>query len=285
MKSAQQRGLALVTVLLAMALLSFLVAGMLRSHQGMLGSVGQQIDASQLLKLALAGERHALGHLKQQVVTVLQVTHLGQPWARRRQLSLGEGQLRYRLEDLSGRFNLAALTVNGTPNPVLLKRWKRLCRSLKIEPPALDPLLGQPMLDPSQLRALPGMDAQAVARLQPWVTALPRTAGLNINTASARLLAALEGVELSVAGQLVGERPEHGIPTVQRFLALPSLDGLGVDSHGLSVTSRWYRLEVQAELAGRRMYLYSDLEIDLDTHQVRVMRRSYSAQPEQRPDE
>ncbi|MCE5975622.1 general secretion pathway protein GspK [Pseudomonas sp. JR33AA] len=285
MKSSQQRGLALITVLLTMSLVSFLVAGMLRSHQGMLGSVGQQIEASRLLKLALAGERHALGHVKQQVATVLQVTHLGQPWARSRQLNFGEGQLRYRLEDLSGRFNLAALTAGGPPNPILLERWERLCRSLQIEPPALDALLGQPMLDPSQLRALPGIDIQALARLQPWVTVLPHTAGLNINTASARLLAALEGVELSVARQLVAERPEQGTPTVQRFLALPPLDGLGIDSHGLSVTSRWYRLEVQAVLANRLMYLYSDLEIDLNTHQVRVIRRSYSAQPELRPDE
>jgi general secretion pathway protein K len=51
------------------------------------------------------------------------------------------------------------------------------------------------------------------------------------------------------------------------------------------VTSRWFRLEVQAEMAGKRMYLYSDLEIDLDTHQVRVVRRVFSAMREQRADE
>ena len=68
-------------------------------------------------------------------------------------------------------------------------------------------------------------------------------------------------------------------------MALPQLEGVGLDRRGLAVTSRWFRLEVQAEMAGKRMYLYSDLEIDLDTHQVCVVRRMFSAMREQRADE
>lgn len=274
MKSTAQRGVALVTVLLVMALLTLLVASMLRSHQGLLGSVRQQIDASRLLQLAQAGERHALVQIKQQAATLLQVTHGGQPWAQTHLLDLGQGQVRLRLEDLAGRFNLAALTARETLDPVLLERWQRLCRALQIEPPILEPLAGQRMLDPSQLRTLPGVDAEVMAR-----------AGLNINTASARVLAGLEGVEPAVAQALAGERPDEGYASVQRFLAQPRLVGLGIDSHGLAVTSRWYRLEVWAQLEGKQIYLYSDLEIDLNTHQVRVLRRVFSAYPEQMPDE
>lgn len=285
MKSTAQRGVALVTVLLVMALLTLLIASMLRSHQGLLGSVRQQIDASRLLQLAQAGERHALVQIKQQAATLLQVTHGGQPWAQTHLLDLGQGQVRLRLEDLAGRFNLAALTARETLDPVLLERWQRLCRALQIEPPVLEPLAGQRMLDPSQLRTLPGVDAEVMARLQPWVVALPPRAGLNINTASARVLAGLEGVEPAVAQALAGERPDEGYASVQRFLAQPRLVGLGIDSHGLAVTSRWYRLEVWAQLEGKQIYLYSDLEIDLNTHQVRVLRRVFSAYPEQMPDE
>ncbi|WP_060484288.1 general secretion pathway protein GspK [Pseudomonas sp. NBRC 111123] len=277
--------MALITVLLVMALLTVLVANMLRSHQGMLGSVRQQIDASRLLQLAHAGERQALMQLKQQAATLLQVTHGGQPWAQARLLGLEQGQVRLRLEDLSGRFNIAALTARKPLDPVLLKRWQQLCRALQIEAPVLDSLAGQRMLDPSQLRALPGVDDEVMTRLRPWVVALPANAGLNVNTALAQVLEGLEGVEASTARSLIVERPEEGFASVQQFLAQPRLVGLGIDSHGLSVTSRWYRLEVRAALAGHLGYLYSDLEIDLNTHQVRVLRRVFSAQPEQTPDE
>ncbi len=285
MKNARQRGVALITVLLVMALLTVLVANMLRSHQGMLGSVRQQIDASRLLQLAHAGERQALMQLKQQAATLLQVTHGGQPWAQARLLDLEQGQVRLRLEDLSGRFNIAALAARKPLDPVLLKRWQQLCRALQIEAPVLDSLAGQRMLDPSQLRALPGVDDEVMTRLRPWVVALPANAGLNVNTALAQVLEGLEGVEASTARSLIVERPEEGFASVQQFLAQPRLVGLGIDSHGLSVTSRWYRLEVRAALAGHLGYLYSDLEIDLNTHQVRVLRRVFSAQPEQTPDE
>ncbi|MFK3817534.1 general secretion pathway protein GspK [Pseudomonas sp. NPDC089407] len=285
MRWQRQKGLALVTVLLVMALLTMLAAGMLHSHRLLIGSVTQQIEASRLLRLAQAGEQQALASLRREVGEVLQVTHGRQTWAEPRALTLEQGQLSLRLEDLSGRLNLGALMAGKVPDPLLLKRWERLCHSLQVDPPALDALAGQPMLDPTQLRSLPGISAEVMARLQPWVVVLPKEARLNINTAPARLLAAFTEVSLTVAGQLVQERPEGGYPTVERFSALPELEGVGLDRRGLAVTSRWFRLEVQAEMTGKRMYLYSDLEIDLNTHQVRVVRRVFSAVRERRADE
>ncbi|MFJ4065511.1 general secretion pathway protein GspK [Pseudomonas sp. NPDC089996] len=285
MKPQRQKGLALVTVLLVMALLTMLVAGMLHSHRLLLGGVSHHIEASRLLRLANAGEQHALASLRQEVGEVLQVTHGRQSWAHPRALTLGEGQIRLQLEDLSGRLNLGALMAGKAPDPLLLERWERLCHSLQLEPPALEALAGQPMLDPTQLRALPGVTAEVMARLQPWLVVLPKEARLNINTAPARQLATLAELPPTVAAELIRQQPEAGYPTVERFLAQPQLEGQGLDRRGLAVTSRWFRLEVQAQLAGKRRYLYSDLEIDLNTHQVRVMRRVFSAMRERRADE
>lgn len=212
MKRRRQEGLALVTVLLIMALLSLLVAGMLRSHQLLLGGVTQQMEATRLLQLAQGAERRVLLQLRQQVGEVVQVAHGGQQWARVQSLSLGEGRVRTQLSDLSARFNLGALLAGKTPDPILLERWERLCQSLQIEPPELDNLVGQPLLDPTQLRALPGVSAEVIDRLRPWVVALPKEARLNINTAPAQVLAALEGLSPAVARQLVAERPEQATP-------------------------------------------------------------------------
>ncbi|MBA6097804.1 MULTISPECIES: general secretion pathway protein GspK [Pseudomonas] len=285
MKRQRQKGLALITVLLVMALLTLLVAGMLHSHRLLLGGVAQQLDATRLLRLAQAGEQQALASLRGEVGEILQVTHGRQGWGQPRVLTLGEGRVQLQLEDLAGRFNLGALTAGKTPDPLLIERWQRLCHALQVAPPALEALAGQPLLDPTQLRALPGVTAEVMARLQPWVVVLPKEARLNINTAPARLLAALAELSPAVAADLIRQRPEAGYPTVERFLASAQLEGVGVNRRGLAVTSRWFRLEVQAQQAGRRMYLYSDLEIDLNTHQVRVVRRVFTAMRERRADE
>lgn len=285
MRWQRQRGLALVTVLLVMALLTMLVADMLHSHQLLVGGVTRQIEGTRLMRLAQAGEQQGLVTLRRELGEVLQVTHDRQAWAQPRVLNLDQGQVSLQLEDLSGRLNLGALMAGKAPDPLLLERWERLCHSLQLEPPALDGLVGQPMLDPTQLRALPGVTAEVMTRLQPWVVVLPKEARLNINTAPARLLAAFAELSPTVAAELARARPEAGYPTVERFLAQPQLEGQGLDRRGLAVSSRWFRLEVQAELAGRRMYLYSDLEIDLNTHQVRVVRRVFSARRERSADE
>ncbi|MDH0730829.1 type II secretion system protein GspK [Pseudomonas sichuanensis] len=270
---ARQRGLALVTVLLVMALLTLLVAGMLRSHQLLVAGVGQQLEANQLLQLASAGER----------ILLRQLADEGR--ARPQQLLVADSRLELRVEDLGGRLNLGALIGREAIDPVLLERWQRLCASLQISAPAVDMLVGQTILDVSQLRQLPGLSLEAFERLRPWVAALPAKAGLNVNSAPARVLATLDGIGLATARQVVAERPPTGFASVQQFLATPALAGRVTQAQGLAVSSRWLRLEILADQPSRRLYLYSDVEIDSETGQVHVVRRRISAVREPQPDE
>lgn len=285
MRPARQQGIALVTVLLILALATMLAAGMLRSHQLLLGGASQQIQASRLMQLALSGERQALVQIAQQASELVQLSHSGQTWATARTFTLGDGQLTVRMEDLAGRFNLGALVGVQSLDKVLLERWQRLCRSLQIEAPALDPLVGRPLIDISQLRTLPGVTSEVLARLKPWVVALPKEAGLNVNTAPARLLNALENVDEPSATRLLRERPEGGYASVQQFLDAPALSGLRPGRHGLVVGSRWFRLELTAQHGGQQLYVYSDVEIDAKTNRPRVLRRVVTAMREPRLDE
>lgn len=59
-----QRGIALITVLLVMSLALLITAGMLRSHRLALNSSAQQIHQLQLRTLAFAGETWAREHLR-----------------------------------------------------------------------------------------------------------------------------------------------------------------------------------------------------------------------------
>ncbi|BBH43845.1 type II secretion system protein GspK [Pseudomonas sp. KU43P] len=281
MNRVRQQGLALVTVLLVMALLTLLVAGMLRSQQLVVAGVGQQIAFSRLSQLALAGEALMQQQLASQVPEVLQRSHSNQDWAKPQKMALADGVLWMRMEDLTARLNLAALVGRTSLEPTLLARWQRLCDSLDIDPPDLEPLVGRRLLDVSQLRALRGVDTEAFERLRPWIVALPVEAGLNVNTAPSRLLASLEGVAPSAARQAVDARPEQGYASVQQFFASPEMSGLGIQARGLGVASRWFRLELQAEWDQQRLFLYSDLEIDAKTHRVQVVGRTFSAVREQ----
>lgn len=276
MRGKRQQGLALITVLLVMALVVMLVAGMLRSHQLLIASVAQQSEASRGLQLLVAAEHRALASLRERLREEMRVVHGRQPWAQPQRFSLGGVHLRVQAEDLAARFNLAALTRNRTPDPVLLERWQRLCGALGVTPPDLAALHGRPFFDVSQLRELPGVDAEVLARLRPWVTVLPAQAGLNINTADERVLTALEGVTSASARQLVEARPEDGHASVQAFLQSPLLDGQVATGRGLAVGSRWFGVTLQADLEGRRMFLYSEVEMDFETKRLRVLRRAFS---------
>ncbi|MDZ3994216.1 general secretion pathway protein GspK [Pseudomonas sp. Teo4] len=285
MRPERQRGLALVTVLLILALATMLAAGMLRSHQLLLAGASQQIQASRLMQLALSGERLALVQIGQQASELVQLSHNGQTWANARTFKLGDGQLTVRMEDLAGRFNVGSLVGLQSLDKVLLERWQRLCHSLQIKAPALDPLVGRPLIDISQLRTLPGVTSEVLARLKPWIVALPKEAGLNVNTTSARLLGTLEKVDEPTASRLLRERPAAGYANVQQFLAAPALSGQGPGTHGLAVGSRWFRLELTAQQGGQQLYVYSDVEIDAKTQRPRVVRRVVTALREPRLDE
>ncbi|WP_166358058.1 type II secretion system protein GspK [Pseudomonas akapageensis] len=285
MNPDRQTGLALISVLLVMALVLLLVAGMLRSHQLSISSTGQQIRSLQFWHLALAGENLARQRLRRDAEAILATVNLAQPWAGARDIELAPGTLRVHIEDLAGRFNLAALAQQGQVDQITLQRWQRLCQSLGLPLLDVQALSNQMLLDPSQLRLIPGVQGQALQQLRPLVAVLPSEAGLNINTASERVLAVLEGLDAGSARRLHQQRPEQGYESVQRFIADPLVDGLGVRSHGLAVTSRWFRVEVEVNVERQRLYLYSDLELDPQTHNVRVLRRSLSAIGENETDE
>jgi general secretion pathway protein K len=96
-------------------------------------------------------------------------------------------------------------------------------------------------------------------RLLPWVAALPADASLNVNTASARVLASLaEGLPLSTAEGLVARRAGQGYADVSSFLA--QLPGLSVQSQGLAVGSQYFQVVSEVSVGDRRQVLRSTVQ-------------------------
>jgi general secretion pathway protein K len=255
----------LISVLLVMSLALVIIGGMLRSHRTLLQGIGQQLQQMHLRQLAVAGETRGLGLLKAQQKDSDLIAQPSSAFA------MEDAQIRVEIEDLAGRFNLNALLIQGQVDQVTLNRWARLLALLELPPVQLEQVGA--LRELSQLRLLPGVDAELLRHLAPWVALLPAEAATNVNTAPALVLRTLDGIESSTAEALVRQRSTAGWPSVQAFTQDPLLSGLGLSSHGLGVDSRWYRITVLVTQGQGHLRLATDVERDPKTRHLNVLQR------------
>ncbi|MCU1716029.1 type II secretion system minor pseudopilin GspK [Pseudomonas sp. 5P_3.1_Bac2] len=293
----QQRGMALITVLLVVAVVSVVCAAIISRQQLSIRSTANQLDVRQAWHYALGGEVLAKALLSRdfnQGERSAQVDHLGELWALpRKPYPLDEGgELRVQIIDLTGRFNLnslAAKTPGGGPDDSTLAQFRRLLLGLQISTPYAERLAdwldeddqptgsygaedgqylaAQPpyraanriLSDPSELRLLLDMRAEDYERLLPYVSALPAGTTLNVNTASARVLASLsDGLSLSQAQEIVAARGAEGYRDVQAFQV--HLNGLQVQGQALAPYSQYFQVISEVTVGERRQILRSTLQ-------------------------
>nr|WP_298145831.1 type II secretion system minor pseudopilin GspK [uncultured Pseudomonas sp.] len=289
-----QRGMALITVMLVVAVVTVVCAGIIARQQLSIRSSANQLHVRQAWQYALGGETLAKAVLREdlrQGDPRAPVDHLAEPWARpRAPFALDEGgELRVSIEDPSGRFNLNSLLRQGEPNEAALAQFRRLLLGLQIDAPYAERLIDwldadqepsgaygaednqylliQPayrtanhlIADVSELRLLLEMTETDYQRLLPFVSALPADATLNVNTASARVLASLaDGLPQSTAETLVANRGKQGYADVASFLA--QLPGLSVQAQGLAVGSQYFQVISEVSVGDRRQVLRSTLQ-------------------------
>ncbi|MBU0808376.1 MAG: type II secretion system minor pseudopilin GspK [Gammaproteobacteria bacterium] len=291
---SQQRGMALITVLLVVAVVTVVSAGIIARQQLSIRSSANQLHVRQAWHYALGGETLAKAILQRDLREGdprAPVDHPGEAWAKpRAPFALEEGgALRVQISDLSGRFNLNSMLRQGQPNAAAVAQFRRLLLGLQIEAPYAERLLdwldaddqasggygaednqyllAQPayragnreLTDVSELRLLLEMSEADYQRLQPYVSTLPANTPLNVNTASARVLASLaEGLSLSRAQGLVAARGGEGYRDVPSFLA--QLNGLQVQSQALAVGSEYFQVLSEVSVGERRQVLRSTLQ-------------------------
>lgn len=302
----RSRGMALITVLLVVAVVTVVSAGIIARQQLSIRSSANQLHVRQAWHYALGGETLAKAILQRdlrQGDPRAPIDHLGEVWAATRApFALDEGgALRVQISDPSGRFNLNSLVRQGQPNVAALAQLRRLLLGLQINAPYAERLqdwldaddqpsggygaednqylLAKPayraanreLTDISELRLLLEMTAADYQRLSPYVSALPADATLNVNTASARVLASLaDGLSLSMAQGLVAARGAEGYRDVASFSA--QLSGPQVQSQGLAVGSQYFQVLSDVTVGERRQVLRSTLQRASDG-QVYVLAR------------
>jgi general secretion pathway protein K len=133
------------------------------------------------------------------------------------------------------------------------------------------------MTSVDSLLDIPGYTPEIVERLRPFVTVLPTSTPLNMNTASAEVIAAtVPGMNLSSAQAFVARRETvffHNVSDVQLALGGAGVQNIALDPSQLDVNSSYFivhgRIEHQRAEVDRTTLIYRDAL----THTTRIVRQ------------
>jgi general secretion pathway protein K len=167
------------------------------------------------------------------------------------------------VEDEQGKLNLRNLAQNGVVQPQAVQELTRLFDSLRISPEVADNVAlrvaraqygadiqpSAPGLQfVSDLAGVPGMTPQALALISPFLTILPDMSKINVNTASAEVLAAVvPNLDLARARSITMER-DRGVwfNNAADFLNRLQLTD-SPSAERLTVQSQWFRVDGEIE--------------------------------------
>jgi len=233
----RQQGVAIVLAISVVALAAMVATAILVSQSTwarQLELTAEHVQARAVLQAGADWARAVLADDRR----VSNVDHLGEPWALRLPpMPVENGELVGQIEDQQGLFNVNNLVSDGKVNVAQLAHFRHLLAILGLpdtlaytlvdwidtdnlpQPQggaedayylALDrPYLtaNQPLIDVTELALVSGYDVSVCARLRPYVTALPGSTAVNVNTAPPEVLAAVvEGLDLGSAQALVAQR-------------------------------------------------------------------------------
>lgn len=277
-----QHGLAAVTALLIVAVAAAAAALMLTQQSAMLDQTSMVMARAQADAFAQAGVDWARGVLLDDLRRAPTVDTLDEPWAQPiPALPVERAVVSGALTDEQGKFNLNMLSVGGAQQAEAIDTFRRLLGSQLGLPPDLADAVkdwvdrdqdlsphgaedayylslprpyraaNQRMVQVEELYRVRGFDAATVAKLRPYVTALPIPASnqspINVNTASDVVLAAVAAVTREEAAGLVARRAKK--PFADRADFVTAVAALGRPANAvpgdLDVKSSFYSVRIQ----------------------------------------
>lgn len=293
-----QRGVALLTILLMVAMATILASSLLMKQQRLIREASVLFRQDQATQYALAGERFLMELLAADQQSGANTDHLGELWAQPTPpYPVEDGFVSGRLIEQSGRFNVNNLYHDGQPDAQAVAMFGRLLTQVGLSADLADAVLdwqdpddqitgaagaedsfyqgqqpsyraaNRPLLSVQELRLVRGFEsAEAFELIEPYVSAVPAFAPINLNTAQAPLLAAVvEGMDRSSIGQWVSRRDQSAQP-VEQVAAFWDTAGQAQITpelrtqaqRFLAVSSTYYQGQVTVLLSGRTRYLTSD---------------------------
>ena len=253
---ARERGAAIVLALSVVALAALAASAMMVTQGVWIRQIELSTGRTQgqfIIQAGLDWARAVLDHDQR----TSSVDHLGEPWATRlAAIAVENGSLGGYLEDQQARFNLNNLLNGGVVDRAQLAAFRRLLSILGLQPALGDRLAdwmeigGRPLVDVSELALLDCFDEGTRARLAPFITVLPRSTVVNVNTAAPEVLAAvIADLSLDEARALVSQRERAYFRSTAEFRERLPKD-LAASAAGISVASEYFMATVYADFSG-----------------------------------
>lgn len=219
MARQKQRGLALVTAMLVVAIVATVATYLSFRQQVWLRQVQNTTDRATVESVRQGAVAYASLYLDEDLRNT-KTDNLREKWAQPLVLPIEGGQVAIQASDAQARFNLNNIVRNDQPSANDIGVLKRLLASLKLDAGLTDALVdwidgnsasvpngaedieygtasppyraGNQMLQSvDELRLVKGFTREIVEALRPFVIALPTATDINVNTASEPVLAAL----------------------------------------------------------------------------------------------
>src|SRR5262245_35230098 len=261
-----QRGAAVIIAMLVLALAVAAAAAMLESQDLQARALQSQRDYEQA-RWMLRGGMHWARSILADDARFTKVDHLRELWASGLPpTEVQIGSLAGEIRDEQALFNLNNVVRGGKQHPPSIDALRRLLAAIGLSPALADTIARAiaatgPLADIGELSGLPGLNVQALARLQRYATVLPRgPTTVNVNTAPAEVLAALvEGLQVSNAQALARRLAVQPLGNAGAFQAqLPP--GLKVDANDISVTSDFFVVSGRAKVGGADLRMQALLQ-------------------------
>ncbi len=296
-----QRGVALITVLLVLAIASVAVVSMSTARQAGIRRTDNQLLAAQRWELALALEQQASAVLAEDAKSNA-FDGSDDGWNKRSLQSSAAGMTATaNIEDLQGRINLNNLFRDGELSSDDVSRLRRLLTILELKPELLDAIIdwtdadmeiryphgaedetytrrkppyraaNRPFADVSELLLVEGIDREIYDSLRPYIYVAEGYAPLNINIAEAGVLRCLaDDISEDQAASMfrAGGKP---FKKIEDFLKDEAVAELKIGKYGLSIGSEHFQLSGNIDATVSQFRFVSQLR--RDDGQVAVVKR------------
>ena len=299
----KEKGVALITVMLILALATILATSMSSRQQLNIHRSANIFNFEQAYQYILGAESWATQILKRDKKDN-NTDSFEDDWAAvLPPLPIEGGQMSGQLEDLQARFNINNLVQNGKPQKLFLERFNRLLRNLQIDE-ALSSVIvdwldaneqigfagaedneylnlspayrtaNQAMEDVSELLLIKGFDFESYEKLRPYVCVIKSETAINVNTASAEVLSSIvKDMSLEDAKSLIEDRNKKVYEKVEDFLKHPLLTQKKVTKDGLTVSSDYFQLNSTAQIERINVEFTTVLQRESDGH-VMILKRN-----------
>lgn len=301
----REKGVALITVMLILALATILAVSMSTRQQLDIHRSANVFNFEQAYQYVLGAESWAKQILKRDIEKN-KTDNLNEDWAAvLPPLPIEGGQMSGQLEDLQARFNINNLVQDGKVQNLYLERFKRLLRNLELDENMVTPIIdwldsneeigfagaedneylnlspayrtaNQAMEDISEILLVKGVDFDDYEKLRPFISVLKSNVAINVNTASAEVLSSIvNDVTLEDANSIIEDRNKEVYEKLDDFLQHPILRQKNINNEGLSVSTNYFQLNSTAQIERISVEYTTILQRESDGNMI-VMKRNRS---------